>query len=980
MRTRFRRQPSTPSRHRLVIALMGVIAMVGGMAPPAHSIATAPASIQQEQPQAVHEIIFPDVPGGFNGMKVGYTVTGAMLGNPQDYGISMRSYQGRLGVGTLTLSGWVEQTAGYGADVSVSVKVGDQEDSYDGGGSTPWRQEFSVSLPIPPGETKGSFSIWLTGSYNAGDRDIFINGSFAPENVVPVTVAGQILTPLDHTDSNRGFPAAVRASGKAPLAGVAVELVRVEQAAPGVPRYRRLAGATTNPEGKYLFANVPVTTSLAISAALQSADLWVWDAGAASAVYNTLPAPVTRVYAISQPFNVTGQSDVTADVSFDSAASFTYPAAGSTLLQRLDSFGLIYYHTWQALQLATQLGVTLDTKPLPVYGFLDNMAGAYWWGPHSTGANAAIPPHIAIGGNQPAGGVATSDVNDGGRADNREWHEFGHHFMADAFGNRMPDDAMQPAANHAGYMNASTGDSWTEGFAEFISLTVNREIAKDDSLPQLYHWAGSASNMEANWLSWAFHGDQSFEEFAVASLLWDLLDPADANDKTVLTQLGAGGVQTAAYADRVEVPLATLWAHLSHNNGGAYGYNLHMKQLYDVLKAAGVGATVGANGLSALDELFVAHGFFADTGLHLNYFDAGETVGTTGYLTYTVIVAPPPPITVPMRLLRPSPPPVPDAYVEVAVVNETEQPIAATQFLVDVRFDAPFALYNFSYEATAAGGRLFFLPAPAPYPGTISVTPKGLAVDAPLVLTNQFVWTAPANESGVIQSHTFHADTSSTLYLPAAMRQLPPTARDDFCNGASGWPDNTTSTYALHYVSGPPCQYQIKMLVDNIFAAATPRWSATDFELSGLARLDGAHAGGAGLLFGLNNDWSRFYVFGIGTNQKYWLSRFEGGAWADVIPSTSSALVNRASDNLLWVKSEGSQFTLYLNGSQVGAVNDGATHAGRVGLYAEGVAGFDARFHSYALWKTGVTGADEAAGNTMQAPDGAPALNYFGDE
>jgi hypothetical protein len=84
MRTRFRRQPSTPSRHRLVIALMGVIAMVGGMAPPAHSIATAPASIQQEQPQAVHEIIFPDVPGGFNGMKVGYTVTGAMLGNPQD--------------------------------------------------------------------------------------------------------------------------------------------------------------------------------------------------------------------------------------------------------------------------------------------------------------------------------------------------------------------------------------------------------------------------------------------------------------------------------------------------------------------------------------------------------------------------------------------------------------------------------------------------------------------------------------------------------------------------------------------------------------------------------------------------------------------------------------------------------------------------------------------------------------------------------
>jgi hypothetical protein len=142
-----------------------------------------------------------------------------------------------------------------------------------------------------------------------------------------------------------------------------------------------------------------------------------------------------------------------------------------------------------------------------------------------------------------------------------------------------------------------------------------------------------------------------------------------------------------------------------------------------------------------------------------------------------------------------------------------------------VRFNAPFALYDFSYEATATNGRLFFLPAPAQYPGTISVTPKGLAVDAPLVLTNQFVWTAPANGAGVIQSHTFHADTGSTIYLPAVMRQLPPTASDDFCNGASGWPDNTTSTYALHYVVGSPCQYQIKILVDNIFAAATPGWT-----------------------------------------------------------------------------------------------------------------------------------------------------------
>ena len=186
--------------------------------------------------------------------------------------------------------------------------------------------------------------------------------------------------------------------------------------------------------------------------------------------------------------------------------------------------------------------------------------------------------------------------------------------------------------NHDGYKNASTGDSWTEGFAEFFSLVVNREIAQDGTPPQVYSWAGSASNLEANWMSWGFHGAQSFEEFAVASLLWDLLDPADAKDKTVLTQRGAGGVKTATYADRVEIPLPTLWSHLAHDPGGAYGYNLHMQNLYEVLKANGVGAAVsseaapefGAAGLTALDELFVAHGFFADTGPYRGYFDAGR--------------------------------------------------------------------------------------------------------------------------------------------------------------------------------------------------------------------------------------------------------------------------------------------------------------------------------------------------------------------
>lgn len=937
----------------------------------------SPATATRQQVIFVPTTIFPDVPGGYNGMKISYTVSGALLGEPQDAGISSRYYKGRLGSGSLTVSGWVEQNNGYGADVGISVTVGDHTERFDDSGGNPWRQEFSVTVPIPAGETKGSFSILMTGNYNAGSRYLFVGADFAPNNPVAITVAGQVYTPLTRAENNRGFPAAVRATQRAPLSSVPVDLVRLELGDQGQPRMRTLKSTVADDKGQYAFVGVPVTTSLALSVALQSVALRVLDASASPANYNPLPNPAATVYAISPPFAVTGVADMKLDFAFDGDGSFTYPAAGSPLLDRLDDYAMVYYHTWQAIQLATQLGVALDTKPLPVYGYLPDTKGAFWWGPNSAGGNAGIPPHIAIGDKTPPGGVSPSNVNDGSRPDNREWHEFGHHLMADAFGNLMPKVGILPSVNHDGYKNASTNDSWTEGFAEFFSLVVNSEIAKDDTLPQIYHWAGNASTLEANWVSWGFLNTQSFEEFAVASLLWDLLDAADAKDATILTHAGAGGAQvTATYADRVEVELATLWSYLAHNRGGAYGYNLHMQHLYNVLKTSGVGATVGANGLTALDELFVAHGFFADTGANRGFYDAGESVGTTGYLTYTVGA-----LNIPARPLRPSPPPVPDAYVRVTVLDDSEQPLNVTQFDVAVRFDAPFEHYNFNYQATATAGRLFLLPAPAHYAASITVTPRGRQADAPLVLTNNFVWSAPADGDGIIKSHTFqtHSSASKTVFLPMLTRQVAPpgpTKSDDFCNAGSGWPTNDTAVYSLHYLAGPPCQYQIRINQNDRLAAATPNWTATNFTLESLVRLDASKAGGAGLLFGLNGDWSNFYIFGIGSNAKYWLARFNGSQWVEVAPTAVTTRIDRTGDNRLKVVSQGGSIALYLNGSLLTSVNDGVTHGGRVGLYAEGVAGFDARFRNIALWSqtvesaepAGVIGAPGAGERELPAP------------
>ena len=179
-----------------------------------------------------------------------------------------------------------------------------------------------------------------------------------------------------------------------------------------------------------------------------------------------------------------------------------------------------------------------------------------------------------------------------------------------------------------------------------------------------------------------------------------------------------------------------------------------------------------------------------------------------------------------------------------------------------------------------------------------------MTVDEPLVLTNEFVWTAPPDADGAIATHTLHAKVNN-IYLPAVLLQIAPTASDSFCNATSGWPDNDRTGYALHYLAGPPCQYQIVIKTDNNMAAATPNWSATNYSLETLVQLDTNHTGGAGLLFGLNSDWSRFYVMGIGTQQKVWLQRYEGSAWSDVIPPTASTLINLTGENRVRLESQG---------------------------------------------------------------------------
>ena len=149
-----------------------------------------------------------------------------------------------------------------------------------------------------------------------------------------------------------------------------------------------------------------------------------------------------------------------------------------------DDIGEIYHLIHNATRLADLLHQPLDNgNPMAVNAFATGVFdaaddAAYWCGNRSNGEICSeLTAFIAFGDSA----TLLSDPN---WPDNREYHEFGHHFLADAFADAAPASAAN--TNHAGYYrNPSSSDSWVEGFAEFYSLMVSKHIDQDP-LPDWY--------------------------------------------------------------------------------------------------------------------------------------------------------------------------------------------------------------------------------------------------------------------------------------------------------------------------------------------------------------------------------------------------------------------------------------------------------------------------------------------------------------
>lgn len=158
---------------------------------------------------------------------------------------------------------------------------------------------------------------------------------------------------------------------------------------------------------------------------------------------------------------------------------------------------------------------------------------------------------------------------------NREYHEFAHAWMYDVYGDWPKDRSMQGTSNHDGFLNPSTADSYLEGFAEFSALAM----AKYHGYPDADIYA-SFGSMEDNYKPWDAGGLD--EEFAVASLLWDMHDSANED------------------GDSLTMSIDDIWRVLAVKRDNFYEYYKSFKERFPEKE-------------KDFDELFKLHGFFYDT-------------------------------------------------------------------------------------------------------------------------------------------------------------------------------------------------------------------------------------------------------------------------------------------------------------------------------------------------------------------------------
>jgi hypothetical protein len=170
--------------------------------------------------------------------------------------------------------------------------------------------------------------------------------------------------------------------------------------------------------------------------------------------------------------------------------------------------------------------------------------------------------------------------------------------------------------NHRGVENPTSVDSYTEGFAEFMSMMMLDYYNYPNK--NLYFVGRTPFNMEMNFRYDWYSGNWPVEEMALAQIYYDLLD-GGANDE-----------------DGIQLSRAQIWEVLSseHNFGGQ---SRRIESISDAYRAfndtnlPGIHDQWGNNMpffISKWDRIFVTHGIYADRNGDGSW-EPGEEIGYT---------------------------------------------------------------------------------------------------------------------------------------------------------------------------------------------------------------------------------------------------------------------------------------------------------------------------------------------------------------
>ncbi|WP_407354715.1 hypothetical protein [Methanolobus sp. WCC5] len=273
-----------------------------------------------------------------------------------------------------------------------------------------------------------------------------------------------------------------------------------------------------------------------------------------------------------QKFAIIDQKNVEAPIRLDGSPD-PKKRSSTGYISDMKSLSVIYAHTAEAVDFClVELDADIDYK-LPVEVLVGNNDQQTLYSPDQS--------RILISSND--AGYSNSN-----RPKNREYHEFAHHLMYATYGGWTNGSMVPGNRNHDGFLNPNTGDSYEEGFAEFMALVISDKYGdsnpadgktKSDVYTQsdIYSSFGSLEN---NYRPWDNKGYA--EEFAVASLLWDMYDKD--NEK----------------GDSLTMSLYNIWSVLKVQRNDFYDYYVAFKEA-NPSKAA------------EIDALFIEHGFFADT-------------------------------------------------------------------------------------------------------------------------------------------------------------------------------------------------------------------------------------------------------------------------------------------------------------------------------------------------------------------------------